>query len=73
MTAPKGNKQKNGVNGTSTSTRSYPCPRCRVPVNWSQAPNKPFCSERCKTLDFGAWATQEHVIPGSLQDENFDI
>ena len=25
---------------------------------------KPFCSERCKLLDLGAWADETHTIPG---------
>jgi endogenous inhibitor of DNA gyrase (YacG/DUF329 family) len=26
---------------------------------------RPFCSERCKLLDLGAWANDEYAIPGS--------
>jgi len=34
-------------------------------VEWGpQSPNRPFCSERCKLIDLGAWAAEEHVIPG---------
>jgi endogenous inhibitor of DNA gyrase (YacG/DUF329 family) len=24
---------------------------------------RPFCSERCKLLDFGAWANEEFALP----------
>lgn len=27
-------------------------------------PWRPFCSERCKIIDLGAWASDEYVIPG---------
>lgn len=54
------------------SIKSYPCPKCKKAVVWSKALFKPFCSERCKMIDFGAWAAEEHVIPGSHQDENYD-
>ena len=41
-----------------------PCPRCGTPVEWGPgAPFRPFCSERCKLLDFGAWATESYRIP----------
>jgi hypothetical protein len=32
---------------------------------WSEAsPFRPFCSERCKLIDFGAWADESHRIAG---------
>lgn len=41
------------------------CPTCGAPVEWGpQSPNRPFCSERCKLIDLGAWAAEEHVIAG---------
>jgi endogenous inhibitor of DNA gyrase (YacG/DUF329 family) len=44
---------------------TVPCPTCQRPVEWSEAsPFRPFCSERCKLIDLGAWITEKHVIPG---------
>lgn len=41
-----------------------PCPTCSRPVEWSEgSPWRPFCSERCKLIDLGAWATEKHAIP----------
>lgn len=41
------------------------CPHCGAQVNWSEAATwRPFCSERCKMVDLGAWFSEEHVIPG---------
>lgn len=41
------------------------CPTCEKPVQWgAQSPFRPFCSERCKLIDLGAWASEEHAIPG---------
>jgi len=42
------------------------CPTCQRPVEWSAtaSPWRPFCSERCKLLDLGAWMTEKHAIPG---------
>lgn len=41
------------------------CPHCGKPVPWSPASTyRPFCSERCKLIDLGAWASESHRIPG---------
>jgi len=41
------------------------CPTCKKPVPWSAEEKfKPFCSERCKLIDLGDWATEAHKIPG---------
>lgn len=41
------------------------CPTSGTPVEWGeQSPSRPFCSERCKLIDLGAWAAEEHAIPG---------
>lgn len=39
------------------------CPICRRPTTWEDNPHRPFCSERCKLLDFGAWANEEYSVP----------
>lgn len=44
---------------------TLPCPRCGAHVKWNdEAHWKPFCSERCKLIDLGAWFAEEHSIPG---------
>ena len=41
------------------------CPTCGQTVAWTDASRwRPFCSERCKLLDLGAWADESHRIPG---------
>ena len=33
------------------------CPTCGAPVEWKATNlNRPFCSDRCKLIDLGAWA-----------------
>jgi endogenous inhibitor of DNA gyrase (YacG/DUF329 family) len=45
------------------------CPVCGAPVEWSEASqHRPFCSERCKTIDLGAWASDRYVVPGSAAE-----
>ena len=47
------------------------CPYCKKPVVYSTAnPFRPFCSERCKMLDLGAWANEERTVAGN--DINID-
>ncbi|TWH76318.1 hypothetical protein LX59_01241 [Azomonas agilis] len=49
------------------------CPTCGTSVEWGpQSPARPFCSDRCRLIDLGAWAAEHHAIPGdSLIDEVF--
>jgi endogenous inhibitor of DNA gyrase (YacG/DUF329 family) len=44
--------------------RARKCPICGVPVDWKTSPTRPFCSERCKLIDLGAWASGRYAIPG---------
>ena len=41
------------------------CPTCKKSVEWTETnPWRPFCSERCKLIDLGAWANEEYRVPG---------
>jgi endogenous inhibitor of DNA gyrase (YacG/DUF329 family) len=41
------------------------CPHCGTPSEYSTSnPFRPFCSERCKMIDLGAWASEQYSIPG---------
>ncbi len=44
--------------------KTIKCPRCRKDTDWEGNPNRPFCSERCRLLDLGAWANEEYRVPG---------
>jgi hypothetical protein len=46
------------------------CPTCRNMTEWSNNPYRPFCSERCKLIDLGSWASEEYRITGNLDDES---
>jgi endogenous inhibitor of DNA gyrase (YacG/DUF329 family) len=44
--------------------RVVSCPRCGKPVEWVEAnAHRPFCSERCKLIDLGAWAMEKYRVP----------
>lgn len=46
------------------------CPQCGKQVLWdSSNPYRPFCSERCKLIDLGQWATEKYGIPDESKDE----
>ena len=48
---------------------SVPCPSCRKTVVWNEeSPFRPFCSERCRQVDLGAWAFEEYRIAGAPVD-----
>jgi endogenous inhibitor of DNA gyrase (YacG/DUF329 family) len=41
------------------------CPTCQRELTWSEEfPWRPFCSERCKMVDLGAWFAEERSIAG---------
>lgn len=44
------------------------CPGCKKKTAWEENPWRPFCSERCKMLDLGAWASEDYKVE-SLEDE----
>jgi endogenous inhibitor of DNA gyrase (YacG/DUF329 family) len=43
------------------------CPICKKPVKSADA-DFPFCSERCRLLDLGKWATGAYVISSPVTD-----
>jgi endogenous inhibitor of DNA gyrase (YacG/DUF329 family) len=56
-----------------TPPRIVRCPQCGNPVEWSPASRwRPFCSERCKTIDLGAWASEAYRIPAEETLEDTD-
>ena len=51
--------------------RLVACPHCGTLVEWSTDNRfRPFCSERCKMIDLGAWATESYRVPVVDTDES---
>lgn len=48
--------------------RPIRCPICRREVSWKGNPYRPFCSERCRLIDLGAWSEGRYRIPGKKID-----
>ena len=40
---------------------------CKKEVE-STDPDYPFCSDRCRTIDLGSWASGEYVISSPVKD-----
>jgi len=38
------------------------CPHCHRPTVWTDNVNRPFCSERCRLIDLGAWVDEGYRI-----------
>lgn len=45
-----------------------PCPTCRKSTAWEGNAWKPFCSERCKTQDLGAWASESYRLEAKPEE-----
>ncbi len=43
------------------------CPICKKPVS-SKETEFPFCSDRCRLIDLGKWASGAYVISSPVQD-----
>ena len=44
--------------------KKVPCPRCGAAAVFSPENKwRPFCSERCKMIDLGAWAAESYRVP----------
>ncbi len=48
------------------------CPTCGNEVVWNGNEHRPFCSERCKLIDFGAWADGEYRVPDEQKEIKWD-
>jgi len=52
-------------------SRLVACPHCKTETQWSSENDfRPFCSERCKLQDLGAWFLEERSIKGSISIAN---
>jgi endogenous inhibitor of DNA gyrase (YacG/DUF329 family) len=54
-------------------TRTVKCPQCGKPVVWSaESRYRPFCSERCKQIDLGAWASESYRVAAETPPDELD-
>jgi uncharacterized protein len=48
----------------------HTCPICKKPTDSEKDADFPFCSERCRLLDLGAWASEKYVVSDPIFDED---
>ena len=53
--------------------RKVPCPSCRQPALYGAAnPWRPWCSEHCRSVDLGAWASERFCVPAQASSDQAD-
>lgn len=58
---------------SKAAKKKVACPQCGTVVEWDTANRyRPFCSERCKMNDLGAWANESYRVPVAEDDESID-
>jgi len=45
------------------------CPICKSATDSDAHVEFPFCSERCRSLDLGDWASEKYVVSDPIFDE----
>ncbi|HTP72328.1 MAG TPA: DNA gyrase inhibitor YacG [Burkholderiaceae bacterium] len=54
----------------SAPARLVPCPTCARRAAFSASnPWRPFCGERCRSIDLGAWASERFRVPADSPPE----
>jgi endogenous inhibitor of DNA gyrase (YacG/DUF329 family) len=54
-----------------TKVRTVACPTCGAAAEWKPENRfRPFCSERCRLIDLGAWVSEAYRVP--VQEEPAD-
>jgi len=49
------------------------CPNCGGESVYTVSnPARPFCSERCKNMDFGAWASESFRVAAPITSDDLD-
>ena len=48
------------------------CPQCQKETSFKDNPFRPFCSESCKLIDLGKWASEAYRVPTRTKDEEED-
>jgi endogenous inhibitor of DNA gyrase (YacG/DUF329 family) len=60
-----------GDNTSEVPVKVVRCPACSGPSIYAASnPYRPFCSQRCKNMDFGAWASESFKMPETLTDND---
>lgn len=67
--APSGSPAQNDP--PTVSHRVVDCPHCGGDSVYAPSnPYRPFCSQRCKDIDFGAWAEESFRVADTTDPED---
>ena len=48
--------------------KTVPCPRCGAQAPYApENPWRPFCTERCRVIDLGNWASEAYRVPVPIE------
>lgn len=62
---------QNSLEDVALDSLELACPTCKKTVFWNDSfPHRPFCSDRCRLIDLGEWASENHKIAGDNLDIN---
>lgn len=62
------------MNGGAPSPRQVRCPICGGPSLYATSNRfRPFCGERCKQIDLGAWASESFTVPEPAATPSDDL
>ena len=65
-------RMSNPTRQASIPVKIVTCPGCGgASVYAATNPYRPFCSERCKQIDLGAWASEQFAVPAAAPPEDF--
>lgn len=65
-------RMSNPTATTRIPAKIVTCPGCGgASVYAVTNPYRPFCSERCKQIDLGAWASEQFTVPAAAPPEDF--
>lgn len=57
-----------------TKTKDITCPTCDKKNTWNNKNEfKPFCSERCKLIDLGEWASENYRVASDEKPNEDDL
>ena len=51
---------KSGANVVGMKVK---CPTCKIRIEYEGNPHRPFCSDRCRLIDIGEWASESFKVP----------
>ncbi len=61
------------TNMETTKKLLVACPNCKKLSEYSLSNTfRPFCSERCKMIDLGLWASEQYAIPVEIKEEDLE-